>query len=68
MFDNLGDDFPFDWLVKRFQKENIVDIFNQYSRNCLFITLLFCKRVKIPCRFYVCVSGQFLTKMHMKQK
>ena len=26
MFDNLGDDFPFDWLVKRFQKENIVDI------------------------------------------
>ena len=30
MFDNLGDDFPFDWLVKRFQKENIVDIFNRY--------------------------------------
>ena len=29
MFDIL-DDFPFDWLVKRFQKENIVDIFNRY--------------------------------------
>ena len=41
MFHNLGDDFPFDWLVKRFQKENIVDIFNRYSRNCLFPTLLF---------------------------
>ena len=41
MFENLGDNFPFDWLVKRFQKENIVDIFNCYSRNCLFPTLLF---------------------------
>ena len=54
MFDNLGDDFPFDWLVKCFQKKknNIVDIFNRYSRNCLFPTLL-----------YICVSGQFLPKM-----
>ena len=48
MFDNSGDDFTFDWLVKRFQKENIVDIFNCYSRNYLFPTLLFYKRVKIP--------------------
>ena len=46
MFDNLGDDFPFDWLVKRFQKENIVDIFNRYSRNCLFPTLLFLQNSK----------------------
>ena len=46
MFDNLGDDFPFDWLVKRFQKENIVDIFNRYSRNCLFPTLLFLQKSK----------------------
>ena len=68
MFDNLGDYFPLDWLVKRFQKENIVDIFNQYSRNCLFIIMLFYERVKIPCRLYVCVSGPFLPKMHMKQK
>ena len=41
MFDNSGDDFPFDWLVKRLQKENIVDIFNCNSRNCLFPILLF---------------------------
>ena len=41
MFDNLRDDFPFDWLEKCFQKENIVDIFNRYSRNCLFPTVLF---------------------------
>ena len=46
MFDNLGDDFPFDWLVKRFQKENIVDIFNLYLRNCLFPTLLFLQTSK----------------------
>ena len=46
MFDNLGDDFPFDWPVKRFQKENTVDIFNRYSRNCLFPTLLFLQKSK----------------------
>ena len=63
MFDKLGHDFPFDWLVKRFQKENIVDIFNHYSRNCLFLTLLFYERLKIPCRLHICVSGQFLPKM-----
>ena len=65
MFNNLGGDFPFDWLVKRFQKENIVDIFNRYSRNCLFPTLLFLQKSKIPCRLYLCVSGQgqFLPKM-----
>ena len=52
MFDNLGDDFPFDCPVKPFQKENKVYIFNRYSRNFLFPTLLFYKRVKIPCRLY----------------
>ena len=46
MFDNLGDDFPFDWLVKHFQKENIVDIFNCYSRNCLFATQIFLQKSK----------------------
>ena len=46
MFDNLGDDFPFDWLVKRFQEEHIVDIFNCYSRNCLFPTLPFLQKGK----------------------
>ena len=46
MFDNLGDDFTFDWLVKHFQKENIVDIFNCYSRNGLFPTLLFLQTSK----------------------
>ena len=62
MFDNLGDDFPFDWLVKHFQKENIVDIFNHYSRNCLFPTLLFYKRVKIPCRLYVYLANSALVQ------
>ena len=47
MLDYLGDDFHFDWLVKRFQKENIMDIFNHYSRNCLFHTLLFLQMSKI---------------------
>ena len=46
MFDNLGDDFPFDWLVKRY-----------------FLPCFFYKRVTIPCRLYICVSGQFLPKM-----
>ena len=56
MFDNLGDDFPFDWLVKRFQKENIVDIFNRYSRNCLFSTLLFLKKSKNSLQtLYMCI-------------
>ena len=71
MFDNLGDDFPFDWLVKHFQKENIVDIFNHYSRNCLFPTLLFYKRVKIPCRLYVYLANPYLkcheTKTEIKR-
>ena len=56
MFDNLGDDFPFDWLVKRFQKENIVDIFNRYSRNCLFPTLLFLQKSKNSLQtLYMCI-------------
>ena len=56
MFDNLGDDFPFDWLVKRFQKENIVDIFNHYSRNCLFHTLLFLRKSKNSLQtLYICI-------------
>ena len=63
MFDNIGDNFPFDWLVKRFQKENAVDIFNHYSRNCLFPTLLFLKKSKNSLQIYICVSGQFLPKM-----
>ena len=48
MFDNSGDDFPFDWLVKRLQKENIVDIYNCNSRNCLFPILLFLQKSKNP--------------------
>ena len=59
MFDGLEDDFPFDWLVKRFHKENIVNIFNCYSTNCLFLALLIYKRVKIPCRLSICGSDQF---------
>ena len=46
MFENLGDDFPFDWLVKRFQKENIVDIF-VIQEIVYFLTYFFYKRVKI---------------------
>ena len=46
MFENLGDDFPFDWLVKRFQKENIVDIFVT-QEIVYFLTYFFYKRVKI---------------------
>ena len=53
MFDNVGDNFPFDWLVKRFQKENIVDIFNHYSRNCLFPTRLFLQKSKNS--LYMCI-------------
>ena len=64
MFDNLGDDFPFDCLVKRFQKENIADIFNRHSRNCLFPNLLFLQKSKNSLQtIYICVSGQFLPKM-----
>ena len=56
MFDNLGNDFPFDWLVKRFQKENIVHIFNHYSRNCLLPTLLFLQRSKNSLQaLYMCI-------------
>ena len=56
MFDNIGDNFPFDWLVKCFQKENTVDIFNHYSRNCLFPTLLFLKKSKNSLRtLYMCI-------------
>ena len=56
MFDNLGDDFPFDWLVKRFQKENIVDILTRYSRNCLFPTLLFLQKSKNSLQtLYMCI-------------
>ena len=58
MFDSSEYDFTFDWLVKRFHKENIVNIFNRYSRNC-FIPCFFYKRVKIPCRLSICVSDQF---------
>ena len=46
MFENLGDDFPFDWLVKRFQKENIVDIF-VIQEIVYFLTYFFYKTVKI---------------------
>ena len=42
MFENLGDDFPFDWLVKRFQKENIVDIF-VIQEIVYFLTYFFTK-------------------------
>ena len=63
MFDNLGDDFPFDWLVKRFQKENMGDIFNRYSRNYLFPTLLFLKKSKNSLQtLYMCI-WQFLPKI-----
>ena len=56
MFDNLGDDFPFDWLVKHFQKENIVDIFIRYSRNCLFPNLLFLQESKNSLQtLYMCI-------------
>ena len=56
MFDNLGDDFPSDWLAKRFQKENVVDIFNCYSRNCLFPTLLFLQKSKNSLQtLYMCI-------------
>ena len=56
MFDNFGDDFSFDWLVKRFQKENIVGIFNRYSRNCLFPTLLFLQKSKNPLQtLHMCI-------------
>ena len=57
MFDNLDDDddFPFDWLVKRFQKENIADIFNRYSRNCLFPNLLFYKSKNSLQTLYICI-------------
>ena len=68
MFDNLGNDFPFDWLVKRFQKENIVDIFNHYSKIVYFLPCFFYKGVKITCRLYICVSGQFLPKMPWSKK
>ena len=55
MFDNLGDDFPFEWLVKRFQKEN-VDISNRYSRNCLFPTMLFLQKSKNSLQtLYMCI-------------
>ena len=43
MFENLGDDFPFDWLVKRFQKENIVDIF-VIQEIVYFLTYFFYKK------------------------
>ena len=56
MFDNSGDDFPFDWLVKRLQKENIVDIFNCNSRNCLFPILLFLQKSKnLVQTLYMCI-------------
>ena len=56
MFDNLGDDFPFNWLVKRFQKENIVDIFDHYSKNCLFPALLFLQKNKNSLQtLYMCI-------------
>ena len=42
MFENLGDDFPFDWLVKHFQKENIVDIF-VIQEIVYFLTYFFTK-------------------------
>ena len=45
MFENLGDDFPFDWLVKRFQKENIVDIF--VIQEIVYFLTYFFYRVKI---------------------
>ena len=62
MFENLGDDFPFDWLVKRFQKENIVDIYICYSRNCLFPNLLFLQKSKNFLKT-LCVFRQFLPKV-----
>ena len=56
MFDNLGDDFPLDGPVKRFQKQNTVDIFNRYSRNCLFPTLLFLQKSKNPLQtLFMCI-------------
>ena len=57
MFDNLGDDFPVDWLVKRFQKENIADIFNCYSRNCLFPAQIFLQMSKNYLQtLYMCIT------------
>ena len=56
MFDNLGDDFPFDWLVKRFQKENIVDTFNRCSKNCLVPALPFLQKSKNSLQtLYMCI-------------
>ena len=64
MFDNLGDDFPFDWLVKCFQKKKILWIYLIAIQEIVyFLPCFFYKRVKTPCRLYICVSGQFLPKM-----
>ena len=68
---NLGDYFPFDWLVKRFQTENIVDILNGYSRNYLFHTLLFLQMSKNSLQtLYVYLANSYLkcheTKIEIK--
>ena len=56
MSDNLGDDFRFHCLVKRFQKENIVDIFNHYARNCLFPTMHFLQNSRNSLQtLYMCI-------------
>ena len=68
MFDNLGDDFPFDWFVKRFQKENIVGIFNHYSRNCLCPTLFFYKKVKFLADFIYVYLVNFYLKCYETKK
>ena len=68
MLDYLGDDFPFDWFVKRFQKENIVVIFNHYSRNCLFPTLLFLQKSKNFMQTLCMCIWSILAYNAMKQK
>ena len=49
MFDNLGDDFPFDWLVKHFQKEILLIYLIAIQEIVFFLPCFFYKRVKIPC-------------------
>ena len=73
MFDKLGHDFPFDWLVKRFQKENIVDTFNRCSKNCLFPALLFLQKSKNSFQtLYVYLANSYLkcheTKIEIKRR
>ena len=56
MFDNLGDDFPFDWLVKHFQKEILLIYLIAIQEIVFFLPCFFLQKSKNSLlTLYMCI-------------